>query len=133
LLFGGARILALAAGLAKLFVLLPNGYLNNPLRIFVPSLCAAVVAGAHGNGGTTENVTLIRPLVKRNLLISGDDASDFAKIAALRVIRIGHSRHPTAMEPCRSLAWILIDKCELLHIWPCELIDENSRIGPWAG
>jgi hypothetical protein len=53
---------------------------------------------AYWDYGAAENVSLICRLAKCYFLFAFDDMADFAKIAALRVIEIGH-RPPRPIQP----------------------------------
>jgi len=56
-------------------------------------LCPAAVTNPDGDFGTTKDIALIGPLAEPDRLIALGDTATLAKIAALRVVCVGHGPH----------------------------------------
>jgi hypothetical protein len=79
--------------LAKLVVFSPNDLFDDRLCELIPMLCPAAVTNPDGDFGTTIDIALIGPLAETDRLIASGDTASLAKIAALRVVCVGHGPH----------------------------------------
>src|SRR5215831_7995516 len=77
-------------GPRKLLVFAPNRLLDDRLGVRVPVSRPAAIADADGDFGAAKDVALVGPLPECDLLLLSGDLAVPAKIAALRVVWLGH-------------------------------------------
>ena len=79
--------------LTKLVVFSPNDLVDDRLCVLIPMLCPAAVTDPHADFGTAKHIALIGRLAETDRLITSGDTATLAKVAALRVVCVGHGPH----------------------------------------